>query len=456
MLSIKPVRSENETVVMDDELRTAILKIGKNVAKLTRGKKSTDRLPVEEPEIMTMTMEVYVDDISSFNAKDMEFRLDVYFKHSWKVNKAICSEYVQSVNSINLNITMDDPLYLSPVYFYLFWLPDTFLINAKKIDTITKESSTKILILSLEPDELCKLEHVSRLAVDVGCQMDFKFYPVDIQICPLTMRSYGYPETMLVYKWENESGEVPMNPDLKLLQHSVKLSKGNGYRIMLGRRYSMLYINFTFERHLSYFVTNVYAPSGLVIVISWFSFWLGNDVVPGRISLCVTCILALITQTSGLRNTLPQVSYINGLDIWMISCLLFVFASLLEFTIIWFIDKHQKDKMAKEEEKPEAEIKNEPPAPYYIDMEKGQGRVIKPYCTCESHKRKQHERLMTQPNKPKWIEEEVEEEEEECSIICNCSLKNILMIDKASRVMFPLCFIIFNTIYWPLLLQRKY
>lgn len=459
LCSHKWVESENESVVFDNELRTAILKLGKNVAKLTRGKKSTDRLPTGDfaDEIVNIFMEVYIDDISSFNAKDMEFRLDLFVEHSWKVNEEVCRDYKRSVDSLNFNLTLDDPVYLSPVYFYLFWLPDTFMINAKKVNKITEESGTKVLILKLESDGMCHLEYQSRLAVVVACQMDFKFYPLDIQECPLTMRSYGYPDSMMVYQWKNKSGPVPMNPDLKLLQHTVTLSKGNGYRIMLNRKYSTLYINFTFERHISYFLTNVYAPSGIVIVISWFSFWLGIDLVPGRISLCVTCILVLITQASGLRNTLPQVSYINALDIWMISCLIFVFASLLESTVIWFMDKWRKDGKAKEEEeKAEMERKmKETPLPYFVDTEKGRRRVITPYCHCRVERRKQAG-LTTPTHKRNWVETEEEEEEEEECISCNGCPKNISSLDKASRIVFPACFIIFNTVYWPLLFARKF
>ena len=45
-------------------------------------------------------------------------------------------------------------------------------------------------------------------------------------------------------------------------------------------------------------------------------------------------VLTMTTQSTGSRSQLPRVSYIKAIDVWMSVCLLFVFASLLEFAVI--------------------------------------------------------------------------------------------------------------------------
>ena len=45
-------------------------------------------------------------------------------------------------------------------------------------------------------------------------------------------------------------------------------------------------------------------------------------------------MLTMTTQSSGARADLPRVSYLKAIDVWMTTCLIFVFAALLEFAYV--------------------------------------------------------------------------------------------------------------------------
>lgn len=77
----------------------------------------------------------------------------------------------------------------------------------------------------------------------------------------------------------------------------------------------------------------MYIPSMFVVFLSWMSFWLNVGAVPGRISLGVLTVLTMVTQSSGVNASLPRVSYTKAIDVWMSTCLLFVFAALIEFAV---------------------------------------------------------------------------------------------------------------------------
>lgn len=77
----------------------------------------------------------------------------------------------------------------------------------------------------------------------------------------------------------------------------------------------------------------MYIPSIFVVLLSWMSFWLNVGAVPGRISLGVLTVLTMVTQSSGVNASLPRVSYTKAIDVWMATCLFFVFAALLEFAV---------------------------------------------------------------------------------------------------------------------------
>jgi hypothetical protein len=58
------------------------------------------------------------------------------------------------------------------------------------------------------------------------------------------------------------------------------------------------------------------------------------DSTPARISLGLLTVLTMTTQSSGAKASLPRVSYVKAIDIWMSTCLFFVFAALIEFAYV--------------------------------------------------------------------------------------------------------------------------
>jgi hypothetical protein len=64
-----------------------------------------------------------------------------------------------------------------------------------------------------------------------------------------------------------------------------------------------------FKREFSYYLIQIYIPCCMLVIVSWVSFWLDANAVPARVSLGVTTLLTMATQTTGINNSLPPVSY---------------------------------------------------------------------------------------------------------------------------------------------------
>lgn len=83
----------------------------------------------------------------------------------------------------------------------------------------------------------------------------------------------------------------------------------------------------------------IYLPSILIVVISWVSFWLNRDATPARVALGVTTVLTMTTLMTTTNASMPKVSYIKSIDIYLGTCFMMVFASLLEYAAVGYLNK---------------------------------------------------------------------------------------------------------------------
>jgi Neurotransmitter-gated ion-channel transmembrane region len=94
-------------------------------------------------------------------------------------------------------------------------------------------------------------------------------------------------------------------------------------------------IGFILCRDVGYFLIQLYVPSLLIVILSWVSFWINVDASPARVSIGLLTVLTTTTQsTAGVNSSLPRVSYIKAIDVWMSTCLIFVFAALVEYALV--------------------------------------------------------------------------------------------------------------------------
>ena len=49
----------------------------------------------------------------------------------------------------------------------------------------------------------------------------------------------------------------------------------------------------------------------------------------------------MTTQSSSISQRLPRVSYIKGIDIWMSTAMVFVFAALVEYSVVNVFARNQ-------------------------------------------------------------------------------------------------------------------
>ena len=65
-------------------------------------------------------------------------------------------------------------------------------------------------------------------------------------------------------------------------------------------------------------------------------FWIDTKATPARISLGTITILAMGSFLIGEQDGFPSVSYIRAIDIYLITCFVFVFGCMVEYAFVHY------------------------------------------------------------------------------------------------------------------------
>ena len=96
-------------------------------------------------------------------------------------------------------------------------------------------------------------------------------------------------------------------------------------------------------RKLNYHLVQSYIPSTVYLTVSWLALFVPPQSVAERLAMAMTIMLTLTTMFASERQSVPRVSYITYLDVWMLTCILFVFLELGEFTLVLHLIRNKRE-----------------------------------------------------------------------------------------------------------------
>uniref|UniRef100_A0A8D0DCH1 Glycine receptor, alpha 4b n=1 Tax=Sander lucioperca TaxID=283035 RepID=A0A8D0DCH1_SANLU len=277
---------------------------------------------------INVTCNIFINSFGSITETTMDYRLNVFLRQQWNDPRLAYKEYP------------DDSLDLDPSMLDSIWKPDLFFANEKGANFHEVTTDNKLLRIFQNGNVLYSI----RLTLTLSCPMDLKNFPMDSQKCTMQLESFGYTMNDLIFEWL-DVGAVQVADDLTLPQFVLKEEKGLGYctKYYNTGKFTCIEVKFYLERQMGYYLIQMYIPSLLTVILSWVSFWINMDAAPARVGLGITTVLTMTTQSSGSRASLPKVSYVKAIDIWMAVCLLFVFAALLEYAAVNFVSRQHKE-----------------------------------------------------------------------------------------------------------------
>ncbi|KAF2363414.1 Neurotransmitter-gated ion-channel transmembrane domain [Trinorchestia longiramus] len=333
---------------------------------------------------------VTVLSVDSINEESMTYVTDIFLAQSWRDHRLRLPE----------NMTEEYRI-LDVEWLHRMWRPDCFFKNAKRV-TFHE--------MSVPNHYLCQYLKFSESEQQNNTVL---FYPV------------SHTTHDLIFKW-NETDPLVVNPDIELPQ--LDISRNNTEDCTLNYstgNFTCLAVVFNLRRRLGYHLFHTYVPSALTVVMSWISFWIKPEAIPARVTLGVTSLLTLATQNQQSQSSLPPVSYIKAIDVWMSSCTVFVFASLLQFGVV----NHFMNEAPITKDMTSYSVED---IPNYDERKMSEEVGL----TGRSHSRSRSRMRGRSPSIPQYV-------------VTRCSGKDIaIYIDRFSRYFFPLSFMVLNISYW--------
>ncbi|XP_042234376.1 gamma-aminobutyric acid receptor subunit beta-like isoform X9 [Homarus americanus] len=407
-----------------------------------------------QPVIVGVTMHIL--SISSVSEVLMDFTLDFYFRQHWTDPRL----------SFPGRGGLDE-LTVGSEYLQKIWVPDTFFANEKKSYFHTATTSNEMLRITNQGKVLRSI----RLTITASCPMNLQYFPMDRQLCIIEIESFGYSMDHIRLSWHAGDRSVVIESDVSLPQFRVL---GYNRKTIISStstgNYSRLLCEIMFVRSMGYYLIQIYIPSSLIVVISWVSFWLNRSApaTPARVSLGVTTVLTMTTLMSSTNAALPKISYVKSIDVYLGTCFVMVFASLLEYAAVGYMGKRIQmrknrilaiQKMA--EQRKTATLDHSHASQDHPDHAPKQTEV-----RYKLHDPKAHSKGGTLEN---TINGRADEEAPPpianllphkdinkmtydfplrphgLNKLYGCSPSDI---DKYSRIVFPVCFVCFNLMYW--------
>uniref|UniRef100_A0A8C4NIB2 Glycine receptor, alpha 4a n=1 Tax=Eptatretus burgeri TaxID=7764 RepID=A0A8C4NIB2_EPTBU len=339
---------------------------------------------------VNVNVSILMHSISSISSASMDFKINIFLRQRWNDPRL---EYHG----------FEDPhLAVDAALLESFWHPSLFFSNEKAASFHNANFNNHMLRLFRNGDIL----YSTRLTLTLGCNMDLRYFPMDTQECRIVIESYGYSIEDLQFHWEKHN-PVQVDKQLELPQFMLhRLKTGtctSGYST--GKELYCMYV--------------------LYVLQSWVSFWIHHDSAPARVALGITTVLTMTTQSGNIGEALPKVSYVKAIDIWISTCLIFVFAALLEYAIVNVLARQCHDIFA------------------------GCGRsrrkvaFIHLFSLCQSDV---FHCLHNSPSPHLTIDPESQAIKKDA--VHHRCLRHAQRVDTISRIAFPIVFMFFNLFYW--------
>ena len=253
---------------------------------------------------------------------------------------------------ISANLSNTDSILISGSYLPVIklslhnaekmWHPDLDIQTRHLLDRVSLHQPYVFKAMSLSSLKPVGMECENSLAVHaikeweatIYCKLDFTAFPFDVQSCDFVQVLAPTSKAAFKHKYANETLKL----EGEALGYSFKTSLiGIFNDDFSGNGIDEIGFNITLKRILSPYIYQYFWPSTACVLTTQVSFMIPLESIPGRVSLIVTVLLALINILIDLFSNNPSGKTVNALGMYLLVSLFFELMVLLELGIVLMI-----------------------------------------------------------------------------------------------------------------------
>lgn len=292
-----------------------------SVLSQTSTRKEIDR-PLSDKGPTKVTVYAAILNINEIDAAAQTITCNVYFVTTWKDARLAHNSKMSIIKPIDE-----------------IWNPQIVSVNRQNI-ILTMPNNAEI-----QPDGT--VIYRQRIFGQFSQNLDFKNFPFDKQKFKIVLAATDYNPEEIEFSVDSVQ-QTFISKELTIKDWNILSFYGisKPYSMIPGAKsLSSLSFEITAERKSSYYIFSFMIPFVLIIMMSMGVFWL--ELPAPQIYVAVTSMLTLIAYRFTIADSLPKISYLTRLDIFIFCSSVLIFLTLSEAVVTTALAARGEEILAK-------------------------------------------------------------------------------------------------------------
>ena len=250
-------------------------------------------------------VEIFLLDLDAIESASQSFDANVYFEATWKDPRL-----ADRAQGRTITLPLDQ-----------VWHPRLQILSQQRIWSSLPD------IVEIKPDGT--VTQRARVWGSFSQPLDLSEFPFDTQTIGIQVVAAGYGPEQVALSSNPSSGigdafsvadwktmEWRMTTDLRIPGPDEAQNPSIALLLVV-------------ERLTGYYWIKVIAPLILIVAMSWAVFWIDPKDTGTKVSISITAMLTLIAYRFAIGASLPAISYLTRMDLFILFSTILVYASLV-------------------------------------------------------------------------------------------------------------------------------